>query len=77
MVKPKEIAEISLDLWYLPLDKVKEIRELVRTLKGEHGFDKPVDDSDEWSEEDLRDLTLASLRRFDEEGPWEEEGTDA
>lgn len=68
MLKPKEIAEISLALWYLPLDKVEEVRRLVMSLKESHGYHEPVDDSDEWTEEDERDFTQASLRRFEEEG---------
>lgn len=73
MLKPKEIAEISLALWYLPLDKLTEVRNLVRSLKEHHGFKEPTDDSDEWTEEDQRDLTEASLRRLEEEDPWPQE----
>lgn len=66
MLKPKEIAEISLLLWYLPLEKVEGIKKLVLELKGQHGYDEPVDDSDEWTEEDMQDAREASLRRWDE-----------
>ncbi len=66
MLKPKEIAEISLLLWYLPLEKVEEIKKLVLELKNQHGYDEPVDDSDEWTEEDKQDLRAASLRRWDQ-----------
>jgi hypothetical protein len=36
----------------------------------------PIDESDDWSEEDMRDATLASLRRFEAEYPDENWGTD-
>lgn len=72
MLKPKEIAEISLALWYLPLEKVEEVRRLVIALKESHGYDEPVDDSDEWTEEDERDFTRASLEKLAEEDPWSE-----
>ncbi|MHB1423904.1 MAG: hypothetical protein ACYC3I_12050 [Gemmataceae bacterium] len=66
MLKPKEIAEISLLLWYLPLEKVEEIKKLTLELKNQCGYDEPVDDSDEWTEEDMREARAASLRRWDE-----------
>jgi hypothetical protein len=73
MLKPKEIAEIPLALWYLPLDKLEEVRKLVFSLKEHHGFEEPMDDSDEWTEEDRREFTEASMRRLEEEDPWPEE----
>jgi hypothetical protein len=66
MLKPKEIAEISLALWYLPLHKVEEVRNLVLSLKKEFGYNEPIDDSDEWTEEDRRDFQAAALKRWDE-----------
>ena len=69
MLKPKEIAEIALALWYLPLDKLEEVKKLVFELKGRHGYKEPIDDSDEWTEEDLRDFALASGRRLEELDP--------
>jgi hypothetical protein len=62
MLKPKEIAEISLLLWYLPLEKVEDIKKLVLELKKQHGYEEPVDDSDEWTEEDKYDAAVASMR---------------
>jgi hypothetical protein len=76
MLKPKEIAEITLALWYLPLDKVEEVGKLVMSLKERHGYDEPVDDSDEWTEEDMHEATLMSLRRLDEEDPIEDDYDD-
>jgi hypothetical protein len=73
MLKPKEIADISLALWYLPLDKLEEVRKLVFSLKERHGYDEPTDDSDEWTEEDKQEATRMSLRRLDEEDPIEDD----
>ena len=75
MQKPKEIAELSLDLWYLPLAQVAQVRELVQELMEKHGYDRPTDDSDEWTEEDMRDATRASLAYFNSQHP-EDEGYD-
>ena len=66
MLKPQEIAQISLALWYLPLDKVAEVRDLVFRLKKECGYEEPVDDSDEWTGEDRRDFQDASMKRWEE-----------
>jgi hypothetical protein len=71
MLKPKEIAEISLMLWYLPLDKVEEVKKLVLELRKQHGYSEPIDDSDEWNEEDLRDFAAASARYAEETMPYE------
>jgi hypothetical protein len=73
MLKPKEIAEISLALWYLPLDKLEQVRDLVYALKKEHGFKEPIDDSDEWTEEDRQDLQRAFWQRVEEENAESEE----
>jgi hypothetical protein len=72
MLKPQEIAEISLGLWYLPLHRVAEIKQLVLKIKQEEGYKEPVDDSDEWTEEDEEDLRRASFERLEREDPWEE-----
>jgi hypothetical protein len=77
MLKPKEIAEISLLLWYLPLEKVEEIKKRVLELKKQHGYDEPVDDSDEWTEEDRRDAMIASMRYAETTIPYDWDETDA
>ena len=73
MHKGKEIADIALTLWYLPLDKIEEVKKLVLGLKEKHGFTEPTDDSDEWTEEDWRDFTASSISRMETEDPWPEE----
>jgi hypothetical protein len=74
MLKPKEIEDITQALWYLPLDKLPEVRALVFALKERHGYDEPIDDSDEWTEEDERDFSRATWQRLEEEDPSEEPG---
>jgi hypothetical protein len=72
VLKPQEIAQISLALWYLPLPQLEEVKRLVLDLKAKHGYSEPIDDSDEWTEEDREDFQRASMKRWDER-----EGTDA
>ena len=60
MLKPKEIADIGLLLWYLPLQRVVEIKQMALTLKKECGYAEPTDDSDEWTDEDRADFARAS-----------------
>ena len=71
MLKPKEIAEISLILWYLPLAKVEEIKKQVLELRSQCGFEEPIDDSDEWTEEDMRDARMASMRYAEATVPYD------
>jgi hypothetical protein len=77
MLKPKEIAEISLLLWYLPLEKVEEIKKLALQMKDQCGYDEPVDDSDEWTEEDMRDAADASMRYAEETAPYDWDESEA
>jgi hypothetical protein len=76
MLKPKEIEEIAGALWYLPLEKLAEVRQLVWSLKEQHGYDEPIDDSDEWTDEDREECQRAARQRLDAEDPypWEDAG---
>jgi hypothetical protein len=69
----KQVEEIVQALWYLPADKLVEAKNFVLSLKERYGYDQPVDCSDDWTEDDERDATLASMRRLDEEDRVEEE----
>ena len=73
MVTVRELAGISLALRDLPEDKVHQVRELVQSLRRDCGL-QPIDISDEWTEEDMRDVALESLRQFDAEHPDEDWG---
>jgi hypothetical protein len=66
MLKPQEIALISLSLWYLPLPQLEQVKELVERLRKEHGYEEPTDDSDEWTEEDFQERREASWKRLEE-----------
>jgi uncharacterized protein YecA (UPF0149 family) len=71
MLKPKEIEEIAALLWSIPLEKLQEVRALIESLKERFGYPEPTDDSDEWTEEDRREWTAASMRRLEQEDPWQ------
>jgi hypothetical protein len=55
------------------LSKLREIREYVAFLRTRYGSAQPADESDEWTEEDLRDLSRATWQRLEEEDPWPED----
>lgn len=50
----------------LPSEKVDEVKDFAVFLRERYGKNEVVDESDEWTDEDLRDVTIASLRYFDE-----------
>jgi hypothetical protein len=58
-----------------PVHKLREVLEYQSFLRQRHGTRQPADESDEWSEEDRRDFSLESLRRWDEDNPqaWPED----
>jgi hypothetical protein len=68
-----QIDEIVRALWHLPADKLLEAKSFVLSLKEHYGYEKPVDCSGEWTDEDRRDFTLASMQRLEEEDPTEAE----
>ena len=43
-------------------------------MKQDCGYEEPIDDSDEWTDEDREDIQRAAMRRLDAEDPyaWEE-----
>ncbi len=56
----------------LPPDKIMEVKDFADFLRGRYSEVEMIDDSDEWSDEDCRDATAASLRyadTFDEVEP--------
>jgi hypothetical protein len=61
MLERKQVEEILRALDALPADKVAEARDFILFLRERYGRQQPVDESDEWTEEDLRDLAAASL----------------
>jgi hypothetical protein len=67
------VYEIAKALWYLPPDKLMEAKAFVLSLKERYGYEEPVDESDEWTDEDRQDAQQASLQRLDEEDPVEDD----
>jgi hypothetical protein len=66
MLTKNQAEDILLTLRRLPTDKVVEVQDFIRFLTERYAHTTPVDDSDAWSEEDLRDLTAAALERADQ-----------
>jgi hypothetical protein len=62
-----QIDEIVKALWYLPADKLQEAKDFVLSLKERYGYEQRVDCSDEWTDEDRRDFTRASMLRLEQE----------
>jgi hypothetical protein len=50
----------------LPSEKVAEVKDFAVFLRERYGNNETVDESDEWTEEDLRDISNASLNYADE-----------
>lgn len=76
-MKAEEAKEILKSLATLPMEKVAEVRDFVAFLKERYGKETAaVDQSDSWTEEDLRDLTAAVLRSADD-SVWSGESADA
>lgn len=53
-----QIVEV---LGSLPADKLEEVRDFALFLKARYGTDIQIDESDEWNDEDMRDLSVASM----------------
>jgi hypothetical protein len=60
MLTEKQVEEILHALNQLPSEKVEEARDFILFLQTQYGQHK-IDESDVWSDEDLRDFTSASL----------------
>ena len=61
-----QTLEILRDLKTLPSDKFDEAKDFIAFLRERYGKNEVIDESDEWTDEDLRNVTIASLRHFDE-----------
>ena len=58
--------EIIETLKTLPPEKIAEVRDFALFLREQHNKTQNIDYSDEWTDEDMRDVTTASLRYADE-----------
>ncbi len=54
----EQIAQILIDL---PPEKIVAVRDYVLFLQSRYGSSEIVDESDVWSEEDVRDISAASI----------------
>ncbi len=61
MLDKKHAEEISRALSVLPTDKVAEAQDFILFLQARYGHGQSIDESDAWTEADLRELTAASL----------------
>jgi len=50
----------------LPAQKIDEVKDFAIFLRERYGKVEIVDESDEWTDEDLKDFSLASFRYFEE-----------
>lgn len=66
MLTRKQAEEILRALSMLPPDKIAEVQDFVFFLKERYGYEKAVDESSVWTDEDLHDLTAAVLKRADQ-----------
>lgn len=60
MITEVETTEILKGLKGLPPEKVSEVRNFVDFLQSQYQQSQILDESDEWSDEDLRDFTSSS-----------------
>ena len=65
MVTRSQTEEVFRALNALPAEKVAEVQDFILFLKDRHGYEKPIDESDTWTDEDLHDLTTAVLNHAD------------
>ena len=72
MVVRNPIDEITEALHRLPKDKLLAVKDFVDFLNSRPNPLIAVDDSDEWSEEDLRDFRIASARHGETVAPWDD-----
>ena len=70
MVVNTQIAEITQALMLLPPEKIVAVKDSVDFLKARYEKSIDVDESDEWTEEDLRDFAAASARYAETVAPW-------
>ena len=60
VVDPK-IEQIVQVLVELPPAKITDVRDYVLFLGNRYGYTQAVDETDDWTEEDMRDISMASM----------------
>lgn len=66
MLARKQAEEILRAISMLPPDKIAEVQDFILFLKERYSYEKAVDESSVWTDEDLRDLTAAVLKYADQ-----------
>ena len=61
MLTKSRAEEILRNLKTLPSEKIEEVLDFIFFLKQHYGNEKPIDERDYWTDEDIRDLTLSVL----------------
>ena len=74
MLTREQAAEILHALRGLPAEKVREVRDFALFLKERSQHAEPIDESDEWTDEDIRDFLKASSEYAEETLPPEVDG---
>ena len=72
MVVKNQVDEIAKSLLSLPPEKIAAVKDYVDFLKARYDLNGVVDESDEWTEEDLRDFAAASARHAETVAPWDD-----
>lgn len=60
-----QTLEIVSALKSLPSEKIAEVRDFVMFLRERYGETEILDESDEWTDEDLKDFSFASFDYFE------------
>ena len=72
MVVKNQVDEIVRCLLSLPPEKIAAVKDYVDFLNAQYGKNGTVDESDEWTEEDMRDFATASARYGETVAPWDD-----
>jgi len=70
--KIEQIVQILVDL---PPAKVVDVRDYVLFLGNRYGYSGAVDESDAWTEDDMRDISMASMN-YALQSVWEDAEND-
>ena len=66
MLTTTQAKEILTALSILPPERILEVQNFILSLKDRYGLNKPVNESETWTEEDIHDLTVTVLKHADQ-----------
>ncbi|KAA0230590.1 hypothetical protein EDS67_06715 [candidate division KSB1 bacterium] len=67
MLTNSQAKEILTALSVLPPERILEVQHFVLFLKDRYASNKPVDESEAWTDEDIHDLTVAVLQHAEQD----------